>query len=276
MKIKLFVLAFTVSLFSITHVSAQSAATNSITVEFGDLMKKTSTDIKAGKRTQAELSDDIKQFDALLAKHQGEKTDEVAQVLLMKAMLYTQVIGDTDKGDELMKQLKTDFKDTKLVAKVEKQEASAAAAKKIQDSLSDGAAFPDFSKKDLNGAPISVAGLKGKVVLVDFWATWCGPCREELPNVIATYKKHHTDGFEIIGVSLDSDRDKLDTFLKKEDGMTWPQFYDGQGWQNELAAKYGVESIPFAILIDQNGKIIGKSLRGDDLENAVTSALAKK
>jgi thiol-disulfide isomerase/thioredoxin len=79
----------------------------------------------------------------------------------------------------------------------------------------------------LNGNPISVAGFKGKVVLVDFWATSCGPCRDELPNVIATYKKHHADGFEVIGVSLDSDRNKLEAFLRQEDGMTWPQFFDG-------------------------------------------------
>ncbi len=96
------------------------------------------------------------------------------------------------------------------------------------------------------------------------------------PNVIFSYKKHHADGFENIGVSLDDDRAKLDAFLKKEDGMTWPQFYDGQGWQNELAKKYGVESIPFTVLIGQDGKIIGKSLRGEKLENAVADALAKK
>ena len=84
------------------------------------------------------------------------------------------------------------------------------------------------------------------------------------------------DGFEIIGVSLDSERDKLDAFLKKEDGMTWPQFFDGQGWQNKLAVKYGVESIPFAVLIGPDGKIIDKNLRGEELENAVAGALAKK
>jgi thiol-disulfide isomerase/thioredoxin len=275
MNAKFFFAALTAALFIIVQASAQTTATNSLTTEFKALMAKTSADIKAGKRTEAELADDIKQFDSLLAKHQGEKTDEVAQVLLMKAMLYSQVIGDTEKGDALLKQLKNDFAGTQLVARLEKQEADADAAKKIQDSLVNGVTFPDFAEKDLNGAPISVGGLKGKVVLVDFWATWCGPCRGELPNVIATYKKHHANGFEIIGVSLDSERDKLDAFLKNEDGMTWPQYYDGQGWQNKLAVKYGVESIPFAVLIGPDGKIIGKDLRGDDLENAVANALAK-
>jgi thiol-disulfide isomerase/thioredoxin len=136
--------------------------------------------------------------------------------------------------------------------------------------------FPDFAESDLDGKPLSVASRKGKVVLVDFWATWCGPCRAELPNVIKTYQKHHADGFEIIGVSLDSERDKLDAFLKQQDGMTWPQYYDGKGWGNKLAGQYGVEAIPFALLIGTDGKIIGKELRGDELEDAVAKALAKK
>ncbi len=89
-------------------------------------------------------------------------------------------------------------------------------------------------------------------------------------------KKHHNQGFEIIGVSLDSDRDTLDSFLKKQDGMTWPQYFDGQGWTNNLAVKYGVESIPFTVLVGADGKIIDKDLRGDDLENAVAKALTAK
>src|ERR1022692_45196 len=275
MNTKLFFPALIATLFIAAGAFAQTTATNRAADELKALVSKTQADVQAGKRTEVALGDDLKQFDSLLAEHRGEKTDDVAQILLMKAMLYSQVIGNTDKSEELIKQLKSEYKGTQLVAKLEKQEADGAAAKKIQDSLINGAMFPDFADKDLNGHPISVAGFKGKVVLVDFWATWCGPCRGELPNVIATYKKHHADGFEIIGVSLDSERDKLDAFLNKEDGMTWPQFFDGQGWQNELAVKYGVESIPFAILIGPDGKIMGKNLRGGDLENAVASALAK-
>jgi thiol-disulfide isomerase/thioredoxin len=109
---------------------------------------------------------------------------------------------------------------------------------------------------------------------VDFWATWCGPCRTELPNVIATYKKYHDQGFEIIGVSLDQDQAKLTGFTKSMN-MTWPQFFDGQGWQNKLAVKYGIESIPATYLLDGNGKIIGRDLRGDELTQAVAKALGK-
>jgi hypothetical protein len=96
-----------------------------------------------------------------------------------------------------------------------------------------------------------------------------------LPNVIATYQKHHAEGFEIIGVSLDQDQTKLTDFIKSKD-MTWQQFFDGQGWGNKLAVKYGIESIPSDFLLDGDGKIIGKDLRGDELEAAVASALANK
>ena len=152
----------------------------------------------------------------------------------------------------------------------------AEAEKKQDELLAVGKPFPDFSEKDLDGKPISVGALKGKVVMVDFWATWCGPCRGELPNVIATYQKHHADGFEIIGVSLDQDRDALDKFLKDTDGMTWPQYFDGKGWGNTVAQKYLVQSIPFAVLVGPDGKIIGTKLRGEALETAVAAALAKK
>ena len=229
-----------------------------------------------GKVTAADVSPDLAAFDALLAKHSGEKTDDMAQVAYMRATLYLQVLKDAKTGDEMMKQLMTDYKDTKFVESLIKQEAARAEAKKIQASLADGLPFPDFNEKDLSGRPLSVGELKGKVVLVDFWATWCGPCVHELPNVIATYKKHHADGFEIIGVSLDSDREKLEAFLKSQDGMTWAQYFDGQGWKNKLAAKYGVQSIPFTVLVSKDGKIIGTSLRGEMLESAVATALAVK
>lgn len=128
----------------------------------------------------------------------------------------------------------------------------------------------------VDGRVVDLAKWRGKVVLIDFWATWCGPCVQELPNVIAAYKKHHGEGFEIIGVSLDSDREKLNGFLKSQDGMTWVQYFDGLGWHNKLAGKYGVQSIPFTVLIGKDGKIIGTSLRGEKLESAIAMALASK
>jgi thiol-disulfide isomerase/thioredoxin len=243
--------------------------------ELRALVTKINAKLAAGKRTEADLADDLKQFDVLLAEHKGEKTDDVAQILFMKATLYGEVLKNDAKEQELMNQLKTDFKGTQFVAKVEKQEAAAAEAKRIQASLVVGAKFPDFNVTDVAGRPLSVANDKGKVVLVDFWATWCPPCRAELPNVIAAYQKYHAQGFDIIGVSLDDDKDKLLSFIKDQN-LPWPQYYDGLRWDNKLAVKYGIRAIPADFLLDRNGIIIGKDLRGDDLGQAVADALAKK
>jgi len=260
-----------------TGFGAAAQTTNNIHSELKTLVEQVRTKITAGKNTEASLAEELKQFDTILAQEKGAKTDEAAQIVFMKAQLYLEVINDSDKGKQLITQIKTDYPDTKYgkqAAKMLESIDRQSAAKKIQDALSVGSTFPDFNEKDLSGKALSVGGLKGKVVLVDFWATWCGPCRAELPNVIATYKKHHGEGFEIIGVSLDSEREKLDDFLQKQDGMTWPQYFDGQAWGNKLAVKYGVESIPFAVLVGKDGKIIGKELRGEALESAVATALA--
>ncbi len=245
--------------------------------ELKELVGKIQAKIKAGKNTEKDLAENFTEFDKLLAAHKGEKTDDVAQILLMKAMLYIQVLDDEARGLPLLTQVKKDFPDTKpaaavdrILESVEKQRAS----KEVQRKLAVGAKFPDFDEKDLSGKPLSIARFKGKIVLVDFWATWCGPCIGELPNVLKAYEKHHAKGFEIIGISLDSDRAKLDSFIADRK-MTWPQYFDGKGWQSKLAGAYGVNSIPATYLLDGEGKIIAKDLRGVALEEAVAKALAK-
>lgn len=136
--------------------------------------------------------------------------------------------------------------------------------------------FPHaFSVRDIGNKPHSIAAYKGKVLLLDFWATWCGPCVEEMPNVLAAYRKHRKAGFEVLGISLDEDRPSLVDFVKTNH-IPWPQTYSGKGWQDSLVAKYRVKAIPFTLLIGRDGKIAAVNPRGEELESAVAAALKRR
>lgn len=135
-----------------------------------------------------------------------------------------------------------------------------------------GAKAPGFSQPDENGTAVSLEAFRGKYVLVDFWASWCGPCRAESPNLVKAYQQYQAKGFEIFSVSLDDNRAK---WLKaiQDDGYTWKQAGDLKGWQNEAARLYGVQGIPFNFLLDANGVVVARNLRGEELEKKLQEIL---
>lgn len=129
-----------------------------------------------------------------------------------------------------------------------------------------GDAAPEIEMENLSGAKFKLSDLKGKVVLVDFWASWCGPCRRENPNVVAAYDKYHDKGFEVFSVSLDSNKPKWEKAIQ-QDGLKWDYHVsDLKGWKNAAAQAWDVHSIPAAFLLDQNGVVVGSKLRGPQLE----------
>ncbi len=133
-------------------------------------------------------------------------------------------------------------------------------------AVSIGATAPEFTQNDPEGNPIALSSFRGKYVLIDFWASWCGPCRAENPHVVKAYNEYKDKNFTILGVSLDQPNAK-DKWLKAiaDDGLTWPQVSDLKFWKNEAAALYAVRAIPQNFLLDPEGKIIAKNLRGDAL-----------
>lgn len=135
-----------------------------------------------------------------------------------------------------------------------------------------GATAPDFKMKTPEGKYVSLSSLRGKFVLIDFWAAWCGPCRQENPNLVAAYRKFKDKNFTILGVSLDRSKD---SWLKaiKEDGLMWTQVSDLKFWYNDAARLYDVNSIPNNFLLNPDGKIVAKNLRGEQLEQALTILL---
>jgi peroxiredoxin len=261
----------------LSALTGPAAATNDVTTELGGILMKVNNKVKAGQATEPGLADELKELDALLARHQDEKTDAVAEILFQKARVYFLLFNNPAKAAELIRQIKKDFPETQFgrSAEANLQLLRQEEGRRTNAALVVGVRFPDFNEQDLAGKPLSVAQFNGKVVLIDFWATWCPPCVRELPGMLDTYKKHHDQGFEIIGISLDQDKLKLESFIKAKD-LSWPQFFDGKGWENKLAVQYGITQTPSNFLLDREGRILGRDLHGADLEQAVAKALALK
>jgi thiol-disulfide isomerase/thioredoxin len=139
-------------------------------------------------------------------------------------------------------------------------------------TLKVGDMLPLFSQKDSKGNILKSSDLKGKYVLIDFWASWCVPCRKDNPNLVSAYQKYREKSFDILGVSLDKDSASWLTAIKI-DGLTWQHVSDLQGWENEVSSMFNIKSVPSNILIDKEGKIIALNLRGEELEKKLSEVL---
>jgi len=207
----------------------------------------------------AKIDDYQKQFGVT-----PQTTNNMVQLRKME-LAVAKKLGDQARYDALLQKLSTDpLPDVAAMA------ADQIAMQKRMDDLKSKPMDLKFTAVD--GTAVDLANLRGKVVLVDFWATWCPPCREEVPNVVAAYKKYHDQGFEIVGVSLDQDKDKMLAYTK-ENGMLWPQYFDGQGWGNSVSKGFGINSIPAMWLVDKKGMLVTTNGR-DDLAGQVEKMLA--
>ena len=219
------------------------------------MLSEASTLIEDGKlaKTLAEKAEK-----GILAILKKDPKDEGANAVLMRMADSVEPAKAKDFLKRVMKNGPT-------------QMASAAAGKlKKMDALGNPV---KMAFKAVDGRQVDLAKLKGKVVLIDFWATWCGPCIAELPNVKKTYAKYHEKGFEIVGISLDQSKDKLTDFVKEND-MPWPQHFDGLGWKNEFAVMYGIQGIPAMWLVNKDGNLVDMKARSG-LDAKVEKLLAE-
>jgi len=243
-----------------------------------DRAKVLNAEKKSASEAQLNSADFQNKLEAKFKELQIEQKAVIKMFILSNPNSYLSILAlysvggpspDPGELDTLYNSLSPELKNMEA-AKVFKTQLDALRTTSV------GVMAPDFTQNDVNGVPVKLSSFRGKYVLLDFWASWCGPCREENPNVVKAYNKYKDKNFTILSVSLDK-QDGRNSWLAaiKSDGLSWTQVSDLKFWSNAAAALYSITSIPSNFLIDPNGKIIAKDLRGGDLENMLEQVLGK-
>lgn len=235
--------------------------------EYEKASKEQQKDPEFQKGLEARYAKAEAERDVLLNKYIKENPDSFFSLVALKE------IGDSNMDvsalEPVFNKLSTGLKNSVAGKEFAKSMEKARAT-------SIGAIAMDFSQNDVNDKPVKLSDFRGKYVLLDFWASWCGPCRQENPNVVKAYQTYKDKNFTVLGVSLDQPGKKQDWLQAIEkDGLTWTQLSDLQGWKNAASTLYGVRGIPANFLIDPQGKIVGKDLRGEALEKKLEELLGK-
>lgn len=221
------------------------------------------------KVLQKPYDDIIASYSDVVAKKISENANSFASVMAIQQLKpenYIETFKALDKG---LNQKYPNNKDARSFHSMVQQTEMAIAR---IEAVKIGKEAPELVLPMPNDKELALSSLRGKVVLIDFWASWCGPCRKEMPNVKRCYEKYKNKGFEILGVSLDEDKDRWLEAIQKE-GMTWPQVSDLKHWKSEAVLIYGIQSIPFTVLVDKEGKILATDLRGLELDQKLKEVL---
>jgi thiol-disulfide isomerase/thioredoxin len=207
------------------------------------------------------------QFQTAIQSYVGMYANSAALILPLSSM---QIDQDFASYEKLILPLYQSFGQSAIVQNLYKQYLAKKQEREAADPFARGKSVPDFEELRTDGKKqMKLSDLKGQVVLLDFWASWCGPCRAENPNVVKNYQKYKDAGFTVMSVSLDSNKDKWLAAIAA-DQLVWPNHVsDLGGWQSKVAKLYGVQSIPFTVLLDKEGRVIATNLRGAALEQAL-------
>lgn len=211
----------------------------------------------------------IAQYSDQVAKKIRENSSSFASIMAIQQLKpenYMDVYKALDQGLQKRYPNSDDIKSFHAMVQQTQMMVARAEATRV------GNEAPELILPTPDNKELALSSLRGKVVLIDFWASWCGPCRKEMPNVKLVYQKYKDKGFEIYGVSLDKDREAWLEAIEK-DGLKWPQVSDLKFWQSEAAQTYAVQSIPHTVLIDKDGKILASGLRGPELESKLAEVL---